>query len=293
MKKIYAAALLAAVAVSANAQNGAPLYATGEKPAFDPAWDPENPVEFKYENGVYTLEPAGNLTSFKISTAKGTWDAFNAGALCAPYNETDMGNPVALAPSDGNIITPWKGIYKIVVAGDLSTITMTTTTPKPVGFTPIFVRGGMNEWGAPEEWQLKTEDGKTYYLNMAEGQSIAAGIEFKLADSEWAKINYGPADAEPAELDVPYTWNYNSGNNCTLAEECTGSVVMVLPDEAQGPAEVTFSNDPYVPAGVSNISVDNNEVAKYYNLQGVRVNDARNGLYIVVKGGKAEKVLVK
>jgi len=41
------------------------------------------------------------------------------------------------------------------------------------------------------------------------------------------------------------------------------------------------------------VVVDGNEAAEYYNLQGVRVNDARNGLYIVVKGGKAQKVMVK
>lgn len=293
MKKIYTLALLAAAAVSANAQNGAPLYATGEAPAFDPAWNPETPAEFKFENGVYTLEPAGNLTSFKISTAKGTWDDFNAGALCATVTEADLGKPVALAPSDGNILTPWEGIYKIVVAGDLSTITMTTTTPKPEGYTPVYIRGVGGVWDALDEWKLATNDGKTYYLNMAEGQSIPAGNEFKIADAKWAQINYGPADAEPAELDVPYQWNYNSGNNCTLAEECTGSVVFVLPDEAQGPAEVTFSNTPYETGAVNAIEVDNNETVEYYNLQGVRVNDARNGLYIVVKGGKAEKVLVK
>ena len=40
-------------------------------------------------------------------------------------------------------------------------------------------------------------------------------------------------------------------------------------------------------------SVDNNAAPVYYNLQGVRVANPNNGIYIQVKGGKATKVLVK
>ncbi len=46
--------------------------------------------------------------------------------------------------------------------------------------------------------------------------------------------------------------------------------------------------------GVNNIAVDEaNGEAVYYNLNGVRVANPANGLYIKVQGGKASKVLVK
>ncbi|MCI5768570.1 MAG: hypothetical protein MR027_06300 [Ligilactobacillus ruminis] len=47
--------------------------------------------------------------------------------------------------------------------------------------------------------------------------------------------------------------------------------------------------------GVEDITVDDqNGVAVYYNMQGVRVaNPAAGGLYIKVEGKKATKVLVK
>lgn len=61
----------------------------------------------------------------------------------------------------------------------------------------------------------------------------------------------------------------------------------------------SFENKPlpllYVKAGgsgVANIAVENNGEAVYYNLQGVRVENPVKGLYIVVKGGKSQKVML-
>lgn len=48
-----------------------------------------------------------------------------------------------------------------------------------------------------------------------------------------------------------------------------------------------------VAVGVANIEAEENVAPVYYNLQGVRVAEPSNGLYIVVKGGKSSKVLVK
>lgn len=45
--------------------------------------------------------------------------------------------------------------------------------------------------------------------------------------------------------------------------------------------------------GVESIAVDENAPVHYYNLQGVKVNNPANGLYIKVQGNKATKVLVK
>ena len=45
-------------------------------------------------------------------------------------------------------------------------------------------------------------------------------------------------------------------------------------------------------SGVANIAVENNGEAVYYNLQGVRVENPVKGLYIVVKGGKSQKVVL-
>lgn len=51
----------------------------------------------------------------------------------------------------------------------------------------------------------------------------------------------------------------------------------------------------YFPADQSGVNAiaSENGVAEYYNMQGVKVANPENGLYIVVKNGKAQKVLVK
>lgn len=309
MKKIYAIALLAMAAAGANAQNGAPLYITGE--GFEPKWSAVEPLEFKWDaaTSLYSID-AENLTSFAISTGKGTtedgaWDIFNAGRMQA--NTVDMNGEWAnLEAGTGNILAPYPTVApskgKIEVKGDLSQIRITMESAKDS--YGVYVRGGMNGWLNEDwdtlspKWQLKAENDTTYYINF-DGVSIKAGEPFKIADKGWAWVNFGCGDEnkEPKMLDVPSTLDYNGGNNITLDEDCTGSIVIVFSSQSlMDPATVTFSNDPYKPGeqgGVEGVVVDGNEAAEYYNLQGVRVNDARNGLYIVVKGGKAQKVMVK
>lgn len=303
MKKIYALAAVAFMAMAANAQNGAPLYITGA--SFEPEWSAMEPKEFTWDAASSTYVYEGeNLTSFCISTVKGTaedtaWDEFNAARMQA--NTIDKnGEWVNLEAGTGNILAPYPTVApkkgKVEVKGDLSQIKVTMESEK-TSFD-VYLRGDMNGWlndaddATKAMWKLTAENENTYYINFAEGQAIAPGESFKIADGDWAYVNFG--DGADMELDVPYALNYNGQGNCTLAAECTGSVVLVLGENLMDPAEVTFSNDEYIPeSGVNGIAVEENGVATYFNLQGVRVNDAQNGLYIVVKNGKAQKVLVK
>ena len=48
----------------------------------------------------------------------------------------------------------------------------------------------------------------------------------------------------------------------------------------------------YAKAGVENVEIDNNAPAEYYNLQGVKVANPENGVFIKVQGGKATKVML-
>lgn len=45
-------------------------------------------------------------------------------------------------------------------------------------------------------------------------------------------------------------------------------------------------------AGVGGVNVDENAPAVYYNLQGVKVDNPENGIYIVRKGGKVSKTVI-
>lgn len=301
MKKIYALAAAAFLGLAANAQDGAPLYITGgsiddNEPAFaNGNWNPVTPDEFTYADGVYKIE-LKNLTQFKMSTACGDWDTFNAGAIGVPeYTKEMLDTPVALEPWGENIMCPWAGDYTIVVAGDLSTITLSTTTPEPAGGIQIYLRGDMNAWGAPEEWLFESLDDNVFKFTCAEDQAVLEGETFKIADSTWTKYNFGAAEGLGAYiLDSLLPVTNGSNDNMSMEEEWNGVCYFSLSESL-----VFFSNDkdaecPFeVQNAVTNIAADNNETTVYFNLQGVQVANPENGLYIAVKGNKATKVLVK
>ncbi|MDE6443135.1 MAG: hypothetical protein K2K64_01750 [Muribaculaceae bacterium] len=296
MKKFYALAAAAFMAVSAFAQNGAPLYATGAGPAFEPSWAPETPAEFKYADGVYTLELEG-LTQFKISTAMGDWDTFNGGVYGCNYG-TELGVAVALeAGFENNIETPGAGDYTVTVAGDLSTITLTAKGEIDTSFPAVYVRGDMNGWGAEEAWQMKEVVPETVF-SITVPAPIAVGQAFKFADDAWNKINCG-GDGEAIMVDTE-TEVFNGGNpaNITLEEEFDGTIWLNL--NLDGAAYVYFdtTDGEDVPewvtdalAGVKGVEVDNNVAPVYYNLQGIKVANPENGIFIQVKGNKVSKVV--
>lgn len=297
MKKIYALAAVACMAFAANAQDVAPLYVCGDGEGM--GWDPAAPTEMVYENGVYTMESA-NLSQFKLSPVMGDWDTFNTGAIGVPEFTKDMlGVPTPLEAWGENTVCPWLGDYKIVVAGDLSTITLTTTTPEPQDkFEALFFRGDMNGWGTPDEWKWSTEDGIVYKFTCADDQFIPIGMSFKIAAASWGKMNFGCSTSIPLDEDtilegLPYN---NNPDNIVLDEEWNGVAWLKIAPADEIAGMVVFSNDKdFVPEwsdAINNIAVDSNNGAEvYYNLQGVHVANPENGLFIVVKDGKATKIV--
>lgn len=298
MKKFYAFAAAALCALAANAQA---LYITGAGDFTNGTWNPAGADQFETVDGNFQIQ-INNLTQFKISTVlpgeeltgDDAWGPFNEAALTCNYGE-EPGVAVALEQGDANIICPWKGDYTITVSGDLSTITLTTETPKPEGDAPVYVRGDMNSWGTEEAWQM-TKEGNVYKLTLAADQKIAVGESFKIADADWDKINVG-GDGETMMLDTD-TEVFNGGNpaNMTLEEEFTGTIYMTL--DYEGAAFIYFATSEenlpewVVSSGVESVEVSN-APAQYFTLQGVRVANPANGLYIVVKDGKSYKTVVK
>lgn len=291
MKKFYTLAAAAVLAMSANAQL---LYVCGDGEGI--AWTPESPMEVNLVNGSYTFD-IKNLSMFKISTDYGDWNYFNSGALTAVVEESNLGFPVELTPGASNILCPWIGDYHIVVAKDLSTITLSTDTPKPTGFTAIYLRGGMNNWEAPEAWRMETFDGITYWFDCKDATAIPGNTEFKFADAGWAQINYGLGDYVYPSEEWPYEFYFN-GNNTVMLENYTGTIKAILPNEASNEKNMLVYFFPTIvehgeETGISNINVDANAPAVYFNLQGVEVANPANGLYIKVQGNTVSKVLVK
>lgn len=87
----------------------------------------------------------------------------------------------------------------------------------------IYLRGGMNDWGTPKEGQFVT--GPKNDVWCLYDVSIAAGVEFKIADPAWGAINLG--SAAPLEIGVR-TQCVDNGGNMSVTEDFHGTIQLEL-----------------------------------------------------------------
>lgn len=282
MKKFYTLALCAISALAMNAQ----LYIVGNLNGVD-SWTPGNPPITTTLNADGNWEASFNGASFKMSTVKSDdWDEFNGAALSvegAIVFESMVGEWTDLVSWGENTVMPFKADWTITIKPDYSAITFAYENREP---TLVYVIGAFTGWGAQDKWLMDSPE-ENHYTLKCEGETIIpAGEEFKLACADWSIVNYTVG----GEIEVDETYPdivYNEGDNMFFAEDFEGTIDLVLPLGAARPANVTF----YDAAGVKNVTVNANVEPVYYNLQGVRVANPENGLYIVRRGNDVKKVV--
>ena len=182
----------------------APLYITGANVGGN--WDPANAAEFTFDGSNYTIVLDETASEFKISTAKGSWDEFNAGNLAVDAALTNGGTVNLSVNKDGqNIVLPWAGVWTITVAGDLSTLTAKTETPRPDNFpATIYMVGHDNAWDPANPLEIKGQ----YGVYTMEGVEFT-NIEFKISTSKgsWSEFNTNCYDVvnNPIAIGEPAT----------------------------------------------------------------------------------------
>lgn len=92
----------------------------------------------------------------------------------------------------------------------------------------MYLRGGMNNWGSPAEWQFMTgEEENTWVLK--DEITIAAGTEFKVADASWGSCNWGAGDNPVVNPGDEYELNTgNNPGNLKISNDFTGKVQVRL-----------------------------------------------------------------
>ncbi len=149
-------------------------------------WDPANPVEFTLnEDGKYTYEFTQTGGGVKISTAKGTWDEFNAGILGVDGGAIATGNTYTLVPGNTSDIAIEKGQYTFTI--DLTAMTLTVTGEATFEAPELYIRGELNEWGTSEATKMATtgeidENGNVTYTWSADALE---GL-YKIGTSDWS-----------------------------------------------------------------------------------------------------------
>lgn len=88
--------------------------------------------------------------------------------------------------------------------------------------TGIYLRGDMNGWGSEDDYQFLTTS--TFGVSVINDVTMAAGQEFKVADSSWGSINMGGEGA--MTIGSPYKLINGGGGNITMPEDFSGTVTL-------------------------------------------------------------------
>lgn len=135
-------------------------------------------------------------------------------------------------------------------------------------------------------YHIRVYKNATIVVSASEGQSIES-IQFK--GNNLFRIMYNDkAIAESGQTTV--NWWSPALDNSTITPLTT--VVFNINDSGRAEIKSINVNDPQV-TGVEDVTVDENAPVEYYNLQGVRVDNPENGIYIRRQGSKVSKVLVR
>ena len=114
-----------------------------------------------------------------------------------------------------------------------------------------------------------------------ESRSQATPRTFKLK-----AVNPGDADAQ-ADEETPAIPTYN-------VPAGVGTIGFYANTKLDaGVKDVSLYGEPYVQVGIDDITLGENEEAEFYTLQGIRVANPSEGIYIMRRGGKTTKVLIR
>ena len=101
----------------------------------DNAWDPAKPLEISGTDGVYTIDNVTFVnTGFKMSTQKGSWDAFNAGVLYVQNAIVNEEATITKGSSDDSKISA-TGTFNLTI--DLVNMTFLAIDPLTVAIEEV------------------------------------------------------------------------------------------------------------------------------------------------------------
>lgn len=291
----------------ALADNPAELYMIGG--ATDGGWSWNevtvmNPVEG--ETGVYSYTGALKASDFKIYPERD--DNWSGKPAYHPETENCEISKTGVA-SDKMVLTneqdyKWMvkeaGVYTITVNIDAMTISATYVGESEQPQT-LYLIGDVCGWDINNP-TLCESDGDNVFVYTGE---FHAGWIFQAMREKgnWMADFIVPTEATPLEspsgsvtamVYIPETGLENnvcessSDHSKAWSMEHTGTYTLKF-DLNNWTLNVT----PTGSTGAVDLVTDANAPVEYYNLQGVRVYDPAGGLYLVRKGGKVSKVMIK
>lgn len=242
----------------------------------------------KTEVGVYTVNVSSLLSSFKVND--GTWENgnYNLGSNGA---NIELGTPYKYGTGSvsGNItFTDFTELTNATVVLNTNDQTITITgTPKITEKEWYVV--GINDPEMLFNPQMKMT--KTATENIYELKNVAIQGEggFKISTLNWTE-QYGFIEETTtaiSEQNLTTTLGVVS-IECAVPYNLTGNY-----DITWNYADKTVTFAKNSEGGIEGIGMDETAPAEYFTLQGVRVANPTEGLYIVRRGAKAQKVIIR
>ena len=297
---LTAMTLKAETATPEPAPSYEPLYMVG----YNGTWDPANPTEIPYNasKGVYFRAGVEfTNTTCKISRAKGSWEQFDAKGMCSSNDATiKIGVPGSLyLQYCGNIPIEATGIYDLTI--DLVNKTMLLEGSSAATTLPevLFLCGNLADTDGAWEPSFDgaildpTDEEGVYFASEIElvpdGTNTHCYFSFNTTTGSWDDVNkaarFGAATSDELISAGQTATVTNGGSNPNAWQILPGIYNFTV-----NLKEMTLLVEA-VATGIESIEADENAPAVYYNLQGIKVANPSEGIFIKVQGNKVTKVV--
>ena len=310
MKKLLSLSVGVLVSLGVQAQDVTTLYVAGAEGTVINgqtlgAWDIANPLEVEATDGYFVLDCQNvQQYGFGISDLKTSeWAVWpqHRYAPSAAFTKADIGKEVTLYGPGAEDFKPlWPGDWKLVISQDLSTVTVTTTTP---GSSYNLV-GSFNEYACQDNYQFEAEDGvdNVFWLDIT--TPLTSTILNILRNKGWSEW-WTPETTPLLVGETANTWLWHddwldkSNPRDAALTDYTGTMRLVVPDDITNGCSVAvtcypdFREHKSIPTGIVLHRTEYGEHPEYFNLQGMKVETPRNGIYVVRRGNKVTKELIR
>lgn len=186
---------------------------------------PEHPDYYGTAPGTAsTLSKIVNGVSYNVWDAKGT-STYDI-TVCA--GRTTVGTAGVAAVGDTYLCASPKGLEPIANPSDYTG--WTDPDRPPFLASGIYLRGEVNSWGSPEDWEFSKEAEGTYVLY----DKVLSG-QFKVADASWSSsCNYG-SNGTNVMVDEPYALVSGTDSNISCGNftfTCSRIVLTIADGQA-------------------------------------------------------------
>ena len=310
MKKLLSLSVGVLISLGVQAQDVTTLYVAGAPGTVINGqtlgnWDIANPLEVEATDGYFVLDCKNvQQYGFGISDLKTSdWTVWPQHLYrpSAEFTKANLGKEVPMSgPNAGNFEPLWPGDWKLVISRDLSTVTVTTTTP---GSSYNLV-GSFNEYACQDNYQFEAEEGvdNVFWLDIT--TPLTSSVLNILRNKGWSEW-WTPETTPLSVGETANTWLWHddwldkSNPRDAALTDYTGTMRLEVPDDITNGCSIAVTCYPdirehkSIPTGIVLHRTEYGEHPEYFNLQGMKVETPRNGIYVVRRGNKVTKELIR